>query len=654
MTKIEAYQPLPHGTHDVKLITETKRGTRLAHPSVITVDESKIEFTKAPFALKNEIKAMAGSRWHGYDEVDPKKVWTISNCDRNWFQLRWLMGENVYAWFERGLESHEYARPLRTHQANMADVCLTYHYQILGAEMGTGKTLTAIEVIERSKSGYWVWCGPLKSQENIEREFNKWKIHSDIRVEMTTPERLVALMANWEKGDPIPRGVIFDESSRFKNFTTKRTKAAYDLASLIRNTYGHDGYVILMSGTPSPKSPVDWWSQCEICYPGFIREGTAKAFEQRMAFMIQKEMGDGKFWQRIGWKNDEQKCEVCGMYKDEGEHDAGPDFDQPCHVFKPSFNEVSYFYQRAKGLVTVVHKKDCLDLPDKVYEQDICKPSASTLRAAKALVESAQNVITGITWLRELSDGFQYRDQADGTKICEHCRDSEEDGHIVQWYDPDDESRTYQSVDFVLEDQRERLERRWIPCPMCGGSQEMTKYKRIIRKVPTPKEAKLKARLAQCEETGRIVVFAGFQGSVDRVTGICRGEGWDVIRCDGRGWQVTDKDGNLLTEVDKPLEYWANTEDNPRVAFVAHPASGGLSLNLIESRMAVFWSNDFNPESRSQAEDRIHRLGMDENKGCKIVDIFHLPTDLRVREVLKENRKLELMTLGELAQDIQV
>ena len=66
--------------------------------------------------------------------------------------------------------------------------------------------------------------------------------------------------------------------------------------------------------------------------------------------------------------------------------------------------------------------------------------------------------------------------------------------------------------------------------------------------------------------------------------------------------------------------------------------------------MAIFYSNDFNPESRSQAEDRIHRMGMDENKGCKIVDLFHLPTDIHVRDVLLQNRKLELMTMGEFIQ----
>jgi hypothetical protein len=70
--------------------------------------------------------------------------------------------------------------------------------------------------------------------------------------------------------------------------------------------------------------------------------------------------------------------------------------------------------------------------------------------------------------------------------------------------------------------------------------------------------------------------------------------------------------------------------------------------------MAVFYSNDFDPESRSQAEDRIHRLGTDENLGATIVDLIHLPTDERVRDILRDNRRLELMTMGEMKASVGV
>ena len=64
--------------------------------------------------------------------------------------------------------------------------------------------------------------------------------------------------------------------------------------------------------------------------------------------------------------------------------------------------------------------------------------------------------------------------------------------------------------------------------------------------------------------------------------------------------------------------------------------------------MAVYWSNSWKPEYRVQSEDRIHRKGMDMNLGCTIVDLIHLPNDERVLNVIRDNRRLELMSMGEI------
>lgn len=662
---------------DTVLETVTKGGVAIKHDVRLKVNEAEIEFTKSPFALKGEIKSMAGARWHGRDEVNPRKVWTVENCPRNWFQLKFLMGANPYEWFERELIQHEYrwfdldgksVQP-RDHQKLLADTGLTYHYQIWGAEMGVGKTLSAQCVMEKSGAPTWIWAGPLKSLENIEREWDKWGLSltrckpssgSDLadavraaehNIYLTTYERLVKYMETRKKDDPIPQGLICDESSRLKSPTAQRSKAAKDLADLIRAEYGFDGFVILMSGTPSPKSPLDWWMQCEIAYPGFLKEGHVKALENRLAFMVKQQYADGAFNKRVGWKDDERKCDKCGLFKEDGPHKFDPDTCTDPHGFKPSVNEVGYMYDRLQGLVTIVHKKDVLDLPDKIYEADYCEPSPSIMRVARTLAKTAPNTITGITWLRELSDGFMYKDVPDGHTKCSTCATSEEPGKIPAWFDPKQPDQKIEQVGMLDPDYVETLERKLIDCPRCKGTKQMPKMKRVSREVPCPKEEALKKRLSQCEETGRIVIFAGFQGSVDRIAGICRKEGWDIVQCDGRGWQVTDKKGKVF-KTDKPLHYWADLETNQKVAFVAHPASGGLSLNLTEARMAIFWSNDFNPESRSQAEDRIHRLGSDENKGVIIVDLYHLPSDQRVRNILRENRKLELLTMGEILGDI--
>jgi hypothetical protein len=137
---------------------------------------------------------------------------------------------------------------------------------------------------------------------------------------------------------------------------------------------------------------------------------------------------------------------------------------------------------------------------------------------------------------------------------------------------------------------------------------------------------------------------------VDRIARLCHKEKWNVVRCDQGTFQVLTHDGEPVSE--EPLDYWANM-NHPRVAFDANPESGGMSLTLVEARTAVYWSNSYKPEYRIQSEDRIHRIGMDLNLGCLIVDLIHLPTDNRVLDVIRENRRLELMSMGELMSGIQ-
>jgi SNF2 family DNA or RNA helicase len=638
-------------TLDVKLITETSKGTRIKSAATLGFNRGRIEFIKSPFSLKDEIKAMKGSKWHGFDDP-PRKIWSVDDCPRNRFQLEYMKGENPYEWFDQEIVPRKYRRPLMPHQCDLADYGLTYHYSIWAAEMGTGKTLSAITVIEESGVEEWIWVGPKASLKAIQREFKKWELDPRIKVELMTYEGLARLMDEWPTDKKPPRGVIVDESSRCKTATTNRTRAVQKLADLIRHHYGFDGYVILMSGTPSPKTPVDWWSQAEIAWPGFLKEGSPKALEQRLAFLREERYESGAFQKRFGWKDNELKCNKCGLLEHEGPHNLEePDDLADFHAYEPSKNEVSLMYDRLIGLVVIKHKKDCLDLPDKRYRKIICKPNSSTIRVAQALVNTAPNAMQGAALLRELSDGFQYRQEEDGMTACTHCAAS---GQVEEWFDPNDEDRTFAAVDMLNPELVSMLEKHVVTCPACGGDKEVKKYKRITREVPCPKEAALIQLLEENEEHGRILVFAGFTGSVDRCVNICTKQRWDVVRCDGRGFQVfkVHSDGTVETlPRQDALDYWANM-DNERVAFVAHPESGGMGLTLTEANTAVFWSNSFKPEYRPQSEDRIHRKGMDVNLGATIVDLIHLPTDERVLEVIRENRKLELMTLGELKEGL--
>lgn len=643
---------------DVKLTTRTKSGTLIRVPAVLEYADDRIYFLKSPFSLKDEIKAMKGSKWHGYDEENPRKIWSISDCQRNRFQLGWLLGKDVYEWFDRDLQHFEYRdlvharrgpQEFMVHQGDLTDHWLTYHYQIWAAEMGTGKTLAAQMGIEKSGIKHWWWVGPKTSLPNIKLEFEAWGFDFNaITIEFMTYEALTTRMDNWKEGDFIPQGVVCDESSRLKGDTSQRSKGAQDLADKIRERYGMDGYVLEMSGTPSPKTPLDWWSQTEIAWPGFLKEGSRKALEKRMAFIVQQEYDSGCYPRRVGWKDNELKCDVCGQLQEDGPHvfDGYDDDAAEYHEFQPSVNEVALMYERLSGLVVIKHAKDCLTLPKKRYRRVICKPSSSVMNVARAVQNAAVNTISGLTLLRELSDGFQYRDIKDGESKCRHCPDAE--GKVDEWFLPGDETKKFESIDMLNAELVARLEKRSVDCPNCDGTGWVDKKLRISDEVPCPKDKAWKRDLERCEETGRIVGFAGFTGSIDRMVRLSQKEGWCVVRCDGGGFQVTDHEGAVITnDGEAALRFWADTATNQRVAFVAHPESGGMSLTLVEARMAVFWSNSFKPEFRAQAEARIHRKGMDENLGCEIVDYIHLPSDLQCLKILLDNRRLELMTMGD-------
>ena len=157
--------------------------------------------------------------------------------------------------------------------------------------MGTGKTLAAIEVMEHSLTHDWWYIAPRSGIAAVEREFRLWK--TGVQPEMMTYEGLVKRIANWIPGMPVPRGIFFDEASKAKTPTAKRSKACLYVANCIRDEHGDDGFVILMSGSPAPKSPADWWHLCEIAWPGFLKEGNRPKFELRLGVFEQMETPQG-------------------------------------------------------------------------------------------------------------------------------------------------------------------------------------------------------------------------------------------------------------------------------------------------------------------------------------------------------------------------
>jgi len=305
-------------------------------------------------SLLKEVKNFSGARWHGYDDV-PKKLWSISDNDRNHFQLLFLQGENPYARYDAPLVEYKSKRSLRANQLELIRHSLTRHYCIFAAEMGLGKSLAAIELMEHvipddvHDTENWAWyVGPKAGVKAVNRELVKW--NTRIRPRMITYEGLVKVIREWDDGAKAPLVVIFDESSKIKTPTSQRSKAAMHLADAVRKDWGGSGYIIEMSGTPAPKNPVDWWNLCEVACPGFLVEGTPVKLKQKLSLMEMREsLSGGAYPHIITWLDDKNKCAECGQTIHALHHAVG--MADTYHEFKCSINAVERLSRRMEGLV---------------------------------------------------------------------------------------------------------------------------------------------------------------------------------------------------------------------------------------------------------------------------------------------------------------
>ena len=238
------------------------------------------------------------------------------------------------------------------------------------------------------------------------------------------------------------------------------------------------------------------------------------------------------------------------------------------------------------GLVQVTWKKNCLDLPEKVYEEIILPPSQVTLRLAKAITRLSNRGVEAHIKLRQLSDGFQYDEKGQATK----------------------------------------------------GE--------------TPKDQALVDLLEEYKASAphRIVCYAAFMASVDRCVEIAQKEGWNVWRYDGRGQAFFGHEEFVRAmQTGQAESIFQRASDFPEpICFVGNPEAAGQGLTLTPSPAIIYYSNSFKSQYRVQSEDRIHRPGASKERGCKIIDLIHLPTDTQVLKAVKAKREIETITLNEI------
>jgi SNF2 family DNA or RNA helicase len=561
-------------------------------------------------ALIEQVKLFQGAKWN-----PNRKRWSIKANNRNIFQLERLEGLKPYEPYDCALLPYESKRTLYPHQIESVQHCITRKGCILAEEMGTGKTLSAIETMEYvnmiNPSEKWIWVGPKSALIAVQIEFRKWK--AKVMPTFTTYESLHKYIDNNYVG------VIFDECSKVKNPSAKRTRIAFDLAEKIRD---NNGYVILMSGTPAPRNPSDWWALCEIACPGFLVEGNIHKFKNTLGLIQMVEGLTANVFPRLKtWFDRDGLCRHCGEVKSDPAHQdiSNPNY----HIFENAGNQVERLGRRLNGLVLVKHKKDVMSwLPDKVYQVITCKPDAATLRAASFIKNTATHTGTALIRLRELSDGFQYMEEKTDQDVC--CLSCDGVGTIMEADAPDGELRP-------------------IQCPKCNGTGLVKKMITVSKECKSPKEQILKDLLDEYEEYGRVAIYAPFKGSINKVIKIVQSMGWEYVKVDGSGWTNSL---DIKDNADMILEFQEGK--TPLMAFIGQPGAGGMGLTLTKSPVLIFYSNDFDYQNRAQTEDRIHRPGMDINVGAKIIDIVNLSTDQFILDNLKAKKTLQAMPLDTL------
>jgi hypothetical protein len=620
------------------------------------------EFNKL---INTEIKLMSGHAYHGYDGAPLRefviktfrndKIWSVKDDEHNGFQIAFLEGKKPYARYKAALKSIDGMREeLYGHQGTGVSFLLTRRQCILAGEMGVGKTLTEIQARELAKpDGSW-YVAPRSGIKAVERELRTWNCL--LRPKMMTYNGLVKTVKQLEGFDfKPPQWITFDESSLLKTPNTQRSQAANLIAIAMREYWGDDCWIILMSGSPAPLSPLDWWMQCHIARPGYLIEGDVRKLKNRLAILVDRDFGGGTHKHIEAWKDRDEICDTCGMPENHENHqpadDVLDDEDEDIHEFKLAVNEVKKMYRRMEGLVLVQLKKDCIDLPEKRFETIELEPSKKLLQVARTLARNAPSAVEALTRLRTLSDGFLYNKEKSGTERCPICNGKKEamDWIVKPEFEfnlPPFNTNEFGDDDFVEMANTEAAWRKkhfdyvMMPCIKCSGKGEIDTFTRTVREVECPKEDALRDSIEAHAEVGRLVCYAGFTGSVQRCVRIFQDMEWEYIKWDGHGVQCSVKDIDVLDLFqDAKLDY-------PRVGFIGQPGAAGMGLTLTASPSSFYWSNTHNAQDRIQSLDRIHRIGMDLNRGATIFDALHLPTDYLVLDKLNEKIARQDLTMG--------
>lgn len=404
-------------------------------------------------------------------------------------------------------------------------------------EMGTGKSKMVIDtacwlyqrkqiglcLITAPKGAYLNWISEASKHCPVDAEvayysssMNKETEAWLDRVSAAGP-RLKFILVNIEamsgkRGEDFCRGllrhhrtlVVVDESTSIKGPTATRTRAMLrlrDMANCVARR--------ILSGTPSPQSPLDLWSQLEFLQKGQSAFPTFTGFRSYFAIQQIMRMGMRSFPKITGFRN----MEV-----------------------------LTYTLSKCSSRVL---KKDCLDLPPKIYETRDVEMTAEQAAAYRSVMHEAMvmleaklltvtSAMTMLVKLHQITCGWLKMDDGSIVALPNHrMRELDEgidelphDAGVIIWCAYREDAR---AVTFHLRDKH--------------GPTSVVQY------------------VGGIKDTERMEAIDQFQNK-------------------------------------KTARFFVSTQ-----------ASGGVGNTLTRCTYMVYYSNNYNLMDRMQSEDRAHRIG---------------------------------------------
>lgn len=451
-------------------------------------------------------------------------------------------------------------------------------------EMGTGKTKVIIDtcsylfglgrinalLVVAPKSICTNWARKeIKAHlpDHIDRRVVLWQASSDkfekelAHLSKVEPMKMHILVMNIEAlatdrgfkaAEKFLKGhdVLFaiDESTIIKNPNAVRTKRAIKLGNLA-------SYKRIMTGTPVTQSPLDVYAQFAFLDPDILESSSFFGFRNQYAVLRKRYVNGRKFDEVVGYQRIEELK----------------------NKLKPhSFRAL---------------KRECLDLPEKIYSTHYVEPSEAQRKYYEEIRDDALSML--------------------------------DDGTLV-------------AAPLVI---TQLLRLRQALCNIAPAGDGLNAV------TIDDKNPRLDAVIELLEEAGnqKVIIWANFVHSIKLLNnGIAKQFGSE---------KVTYISGEVSAANRQDIIEKFQDPDNPLQYLVMQPRTGGYGLTATAATLMIYHDNDWSLEVRLQSEDRAHRIG--QTKSLTIVDLVALDTiEEKITAALLQKQELADRVTGDKLREL--